>query len=259
MNAEAVSWHRCRFCNIDCKTASSPPWTGGHFAPKTKEPRRARLLLQGCVLIMSDRETFGPRLRSERERRGISLDTIASVTKVGAELWDGLERNDFSRWPTGIFARAFVRDYATAVGLDADEVVDEFCRLFAIGDRRAERLIKAQGALIGHQVSIDGSMVPPTGERRAGARAQLEQARARRIRLAPRAVAAGVDTTVAVIVATGVSAILATGFWTTAAAVGLAYYGASTIALGTTPGTKAVDALRQRLPALFAVQDRAHA
>jgi len=259
MNAEAVGRHRCRFCNIDCKTASSPPWTGGHFAPKTKEPRRARLLLHGCVLTMSDRETFGPRLRSERERRGISLDTIASVTKVGAELWDGLERNDFSRWPTGIFARAFVRDYATAVGLDADEVVDEFCRLFAIGDRRAERVIKAQGALIGHQVSLDGSMVPPTGERRAGARAQHEQARARRIRLAPRAVAAGVDTTVAVIVATGVSAILATGFWTTAAAVGLAYYGASTIALGTTPGTKAVDALRQRLPALFAVQDRAHA
>ena len=108
---------------------------------------------------MSDRETFGPRLRSERERRGISLETIASVTKVGAELWDGLERNDFSRWPTGIFARAFVRDYARAVGLDADEVVDEFCRLFAVGDRRAERMIKAHGALIGHDVALDGSGV----------------------------------------------------------------------------------------------------
>ena len=212
------------------------------------------------VPIMSDRETFGPRLRSERERRGISLETIATVTKVGAELWEGLERNDFSRWPTGIFARAFVRDYARAIGLDADEVVDEFCRLFAIGDRRAERLIKAQGALIGHHVSLDGSMTPRSGERRSSARIQREQVRARRIRLAPRAVAAGVDTTVAVLVATGVSAVLHTGFWTTAAAVGLAYYGASTIALGTTPGTKAVDALRQRLPALFAVHDRrAHA
>jgi hypothetical protein len=209
---------------------------------------------------MSDRETFGPRLRSERERRGISLDTIASVTRVSADLWDGLERNDFSRWPTGIFARAFVRDYAKAVGLDADEVVDEFCRLFAIGDRRAERLIKAQGALIGHHVSIDGSMVPPTGDRRATARIKQEQARARRIRLAPRAVAAGIDTGVALFAAAGVSMALHTGFWTTAAALGLVYYGASTIALGTTPGTKAVDALRQRLPALFAVQDRrAHA
>jgi transcriptional regulator with XRE-family HTH domain len=209
---------------------------------------------------MSDRDTFGPRLRSERERRGISLETIASVTKVGADLWNGLERNDFSRWPTGIFARAFVRDYARAVGLDADEVVDEFCRLYAIGDRRAERTIKAHGALIGHNVALDGSAVPPTGDRRASARHRQEQARARRIRLAPRGVAAGIDTAAALSVATGVSMVFSTGFWTTAGIVGLAYYGASTIALGSTPGTRAVDALRQRLPAWFSVQDRrAHA
>ena len=209
---------------------------------------------------MSDRETFGPRLRSERERRGISLETIASVTKVGAELWDGLEHNDFSRWPTGIFARAFVRDYARAVGLDADEVVDEFCRLFAVGDRRAERIIKAHGALIGHHVALDGSAVPPTGDRRAAARDRQEQARARRIRLAPRGVAAGIDTAAALSVATGVSMLFNTGFWTTAGIVGLAYYGASTVALGSTPGTRAVDALRHRMPAWFSVQERrAHA
>ena len=208
---------------------------------------------------MSDRETFGPRLRSERERRGISLETIATVTKVGAEVWEGLERNDFSRWPTGIFARAFIRDYAKAVGLDADEVVNEFCRLFAIGDRRAERVIRAQAALIGHNANLDGSMIPKTGDRRASGRIKQEQAKARRIRLAPRAVAAGVDTGAAMFVATAVAVILNTGLWTTAAAVGLAYYGISTIVLGSTPGTKAVDALRQRVPALFTVQDRRRA
>ena len=95
---------------------------------------------------MSDRETFGPRLRAERERRGITLDTIASVTKVGSDLWEGLERNDFSRWPSGIFARAFVRDYARAIGLDSDEVVDEFCRLFPLGDRRTSRIDSGAGA-----------------------------------------------------------------------------------------------------------------
>lgn len=200
---------------------------------------------------MSDRHTFGPRLRSERERRGISLETIASVTKVSAELWDGLERNDFSRWPSGIFARAFVRDYARAVGLDEEELIDEFCRLFPQGDRRSERLIKAQGELIGHDVAIDGSMVPPSGDRRAAARIKEEQARARRIRLAPRAVAAGVDTGGALLLATGVSVVFNTGFWTTAGAVGLAYYALSTVALGTTPGSRAVEVLRQKVPALF--------
>jgi transcriptional regulator with XRE-family HTH domain len=209
---------------------------------------------------MSDRETFGPRLRSERERRGISLETIAAVTKVGRDLWEGLERNDFSRWPSGIFARAFVRDYARAIGLDADEVIDEFCRLFPQGDRRAERVIKAQGELIGHNVALDGSMVPPSGDRRSAARRRADAARARRIRLAPRSVAAGIDTGTALLLATGVSVLFNTGFWTTAGAVGLAYYGVSTVALGATPGSRAVDALRQRVPTLFAVQDRrAHA
>ena len=67
---------------------------------------------------------------------------------MGADLWLGLERNDFSNWPSGIFARAFVRDYAKAVGLDADEIVDEFCRLFPIGDRRAiNALIATHGVI----------------------------------------------------------------------------------------------------------------
>ena len=210
---------------------------------------------------MSDRHTFGPRLRAERERRGISLETIALVTKVGVDLWEGLERNDFSRWPTGIFARAFIRDYARAIGLDADDVVDEFCRHFPIGDRRADRLIKAHGELIGHSVTADVSAVPPSGDRRTANRLKEEEAHARRIRLAPRAVAAGVDTATALLLATGASALFHTGFLTTAGVVGFAYYGVSTVALGNTPGTRAVDALRQRMPALFAVPDRrdAHA
>lgn len=208
---------------------------------------------------MSDRETFGPRLRAERERRGISLETIAAVTKVGEELWDGLERNDFSKWPSGIFARSFVRDYARAVGLDADEVIDEFCRLFPIGDRRAERVIKAQAELIGHSPALDGSMIPPQGDRRATTVSEAPQANGFRIRLAPRAVAAGVDTGSILLIATGVSVLLNASFVTTAGGVALAYYAGSTITLGATPGTRTVDALRQRVPTLFALQDRAPA
>ena len=108
---------------------------------------------------MSERDTFGPRLRRERERRGISLETIATVTNVSIELWQGFERNDLSRWPKGLFARAFVRDYAKAVGLDANEVVDDFCRLFPLGDRRVVPLIREQARLIGHETA------PPTTTR----------------------------------------------------------------------------------------------
>jgi transcriptional regulator with XRE-family HTH domain len=67
-------------------------------------------------------------LRRERERRGITLRTIADQTKVAAPLLEGLENDDLSRWPGGIYRRAFVKAYATALGLNADEVVQRFER-----------------------------------------------------------------------------------------------------------------------------------
>ena len=73
---------------------------------------------------MSD--SFGARLRYERERRQIALRSIAEGTKISVSLLEGLERGDVSRWPSGIFRKSFVRAYAEAIGLDPDSVVREF-------------------------------------------------------------------------------------------------------------------------------------
>src|SRR5436190_23227180 len=116
---------------------------------------------------MSERDTFGPRLRRERERRGISLETLSARTNVSVELWIGLESNDFSKWPGGLFARAFVRDYAGVVGLDADDVIDDFCRLYPIGDRRATSTLRAQAELIGHDLQASDDTIPGGVDRRS--------------------------------------------------------------------------------------------
>lgn len=79
---------------------------------------------------MEPGSAFGPRLRRERERRQISLTSIADNTKISRSLLEALERDDVSRWPTGIFRRAFVRSYAEAIGLSGDEVVREFGERF---------------------------------------------------------------------------------------------------------------------------------
>jgi transcriptional regulator with XRE-family HTH domain len=210
---------------------------------------------------MSDRDTFGPRLRSERERRGISLETIASVTNVGVELWQGLERNDFSRWPTGIFARAFVRDYARAVGIDAEDVVDEFCRLFPVGDRRTSRVIRAQAELIGQPPGYqdDVSMIPGGVDRRASGRTAVVQQQVRRGRLVPRTVAAVLDAGAVVVAAAVVSLVTPFGFWATIAFTAIIYYTVGTVVTGTSPGSRATDVLRQRMPTLFVEDRRAHA
>jgi cytoskeleton protein RodZ len=75
-------------------------------------------------------ESFGTRLRRERERRQIALSSLSANTKIGVSLFEGLEREDLSRWPPGIFRRAFIRAYADGIGLNADEVTREFLERF---------------------------------------------------------------------------------------------------------------------------------
>src|SRR3989442_14593833 len=71
-------------------------------------------------------ERFGSRLRRERERRHIALSSISANTKINVALFEALERDDVSRWPSGIFRRAFIRAYAEAAGLDSVPVLREF-------------------------------------------------------------------------------------------------------------------------------------
>jgi GAF domain-containing protein len=75
-------------------------------------------------------ESFGARLRQQRERQQIELACIAEQTKISLSLLEGLERDDVLRWPAGIFRRSFVRAYARAIGLEPDCVVREFLELY---------------------------------------------------------------------------------------------------------------------------------
>jgi transcriptional regulator with XRE-family HTH domain len=118
------------------------------------------------------RQAFGPNLRRIRIQKGIPIEKIAAGTKISADLLNGLERNDFSRWPIGIYARAYVRQYAYAIGVDPDSTVDEFCRWFPQGDRRAERTVREQATIAGLDTLAYHDDPPPDahGDRRAGKR-----------------------------------------------------------------------------------------
>src|SRR5688500_1711325 len=75
-------------------------------------------------------QTLGARLRSQRERQRVALVTIAEETKINATLLEGLERNDISRWPGGLFRRAYVRTYAQKIGLDPEQVLRDFLAVY---------------------------------------------------------------------------------------------------------------------------------
>jgi hypothetical protein len=80
--------------------------------------------------MVSDRRAFGERLKRQRERAGVTLERISQTTKVPVALFNGLESGDCSRWPAGVFARAYVRSYAEVIGLSPDETVEEFVVAF---------------------------------------------------------------------------------------------------------------------------------
>jgi cytoskeleton protein RodZ len=71
-------------------------------------------------------ESFGARLRRERERLGITLDEITSSTKIGTRMLRALEEEHFEQLPGGIFNKGFVRAYARHLGLDEDQAVADY-------------------------------------------------------------------------------------------------------------------------------------
>lgn len=169
----------------------------------------------------------------ERERRRITLASVAENTKIGHSLLVGLERDDISRWPSGIFRRSFIRAYAQAVGLDPDEIAREFLERFpAPSDVPAP--VPATGppaaAPVTTQPALATSLrltIADTGPRFRRGRLIAEARR--------RWVAAAWD--VGAVVAIGLLLYLALGrFWMPFAVVMLGYYAGSIVLLGNTPG-----------------------
>ena len=191
--------------------------------------------------FMGEREAFGPNLRRIRVQRGISLDQIAIATKVSQDLWSGLERNDLSRWPTGIYARAYIRAYAIQLGVDVETTVDDFCRFFPQGDRRVARVVREQAALVGHQSTWKDELTASVQRnRRANAEtddtpAVLGFTRTGRI------VAAIVDTSAVIGIAVSVSSLSPIGRASSIAAAALGYHVISLVLLGCTPAVWLLD------------------
>jgi len=71
-------------------------------------------------------ESFGARLKREREQRKITLDDISLATKIGTRFLAALEEEHFDQLPGGIFNKGFVRAYARHLGIDENQAIADF-------------------------------------------------------------------------------------------------------------------------------------
>ena len=66
---------------------------------------------------------LGDRLREARNAKGYSLDDLQSITKIQKRYLSGIENEEYGSMPGSFYVRAFIKQYADAVGLDADEML----------------------------------------------------------------------------------------------------------------------------------------
>ncbi|MEO7379255.1 MAG: RodZ domain-containing protein [Sphingomicrobium sp.] len=72
--------------------------------------------------------TAGERLRTAREAKGLSIEEIASTTRIPTRHLESIETGDWTKLPAPTYSIGFARNYATAIGLDRDEIGDQLRR-----------------------------------------------------------------------------------------------------------------------------------
>lgn len=69
---------------------------------------------------------LGQVLQRAREEKNISLDDIQRVTKIQRRYLEAIERGHYHLLPGHFYARAFIKSYAEAVGLEPGQLLDHF-------------------------------------------------------------------------------------------------------------------------------------
>ncbi|WP_232697119.1 helix-turn-helix domain-containing protein [Brevibacillus daliensis] len=69
---------------------------------------------------------LGQVLKRAREEKGISLEEIQKMTKIQTRYLEAIERGHFHFLPGHFYARAFIKSYAEAVGLDSTEILEQY-------------------------------------------------------------------------------------------------------------------------------------
>ena len=69
---------------------------------------------------------LGNRLKEAREAKRLSLDDLQDITKIQKRYLVGIEEGNYEMMPGKFYVRAFIKQYCEAVGLDPEEIFEEY-------------------------------------------------------------------------------------------------------------------------------------
>lgn len=78
-----------------------------------------------------DLKELGSRLKAERQRQGLTIEQIMEITKISRININALEDGNQKEFPHQVYAKGFIKNYAKALGLDAEEIGEEFSKIIS--------------------------------------------------------------------------------------------------------------------------------
>jgi DnaJ-class molecular chaperone len=105
---------------------NQPPLLGKNVIPLHKQgsdhSRHA-----GSEQSSGEHDTYsGETLRESREAKGITLEYIAQHTKISKRYLQAIEDEDPNNFPETVYLKGYLRQYASQIGLDPDDIVQRY-------------------------------------------------------------------------------------------------------------------------------------
>ncbi|WP_297967444.1 RodZ domain-containing protein [uncultured Anaerovibrio sp.] len=69
---------------------------------------------------------LGETLRREREKQGLTIKDIENETSIRSLYIEAIEKEDYASLPGAVYTKGFIRNYAKALNLDADSLLQEY-------------------------------------------------------------------------------------------------------------------------------------
>lgn len=98
--------------------------------------------IESVTLVRTQVSGPGPRLRAAREALGLNLKDIAKRMRLQEHIIHQIEQDMYDENTALVFVKGYLRSYAVLVGLNADQIIQDFTSMGLSEDRDAPDLTK---------------------------------------------------------------------------------------------------------------------